>query len=237
MPAFAVMIFSSLHGIADAHATGPLKIGIDASYWALLGLLAVQLGVSAGGRITPATNRFYGISVALQSGYTLGMGALAIFLGWGSPGMAGTLALGAAALGAVLLLGKGYAQEIFQGLKRSLLTYWPARPAVSFLIMTYAALNSHNTSWGTKGLTRPDYLDAESDAGRAPRKFRKQHFDRFRVRTVALMLAANVGFFAFASSRGWMESFTGLRLVLGLFLAQVGIAFLGRIAIALKRPA
>jgi hypothetical protein len=31
-----------------------------------------------------------------------------------------------------------------------------------------------------------------------------------------------------------MESFTGLRLVLGLFLAQVGIAWLGRVAIALK---
>jgi Na+-transporting NADH:ubiquinone oxidoreductase subunit NqrB len=139
----------------------------------------------------------------------------------------------------VLLLGMGYAKEIFQGLKRSLLTYWPARPAVSFLIMTYAALNSHNTSWGTKGLTRPDYLDAEersgkSGTGHAPRKFRKRHFDRFRVKTVVLMLAANVGFYAFAASRGWMESFTGLRLVLGLVLAQVGIAYLGRIAIALK---
>ena len=239
MPAFAVMIFSSLHGIAAAHATGTLRVGIDASYWALLGLLAVQLGVSASGRITAATNRFYGVSVALQSAYTLGMGALVVFLAWGSPGLAGTLWLGGAALGAVLLLGMGYAREIFQGLKRSLLTYWPARPAVSFLIMTYAALNSHNTSWGTKGLTRPDYLDddvaaGKSVAGHAPRKFRKQHFDRFRLKTVALMLAANVGFYAFAASRGWMESFTGLRMVLLLVLAQVGIAWLGRIAIAVK---
>jgi hypothetical protein len=229
MPAFTLMIFSSLHGIAAAHAAGPLKAGIDASYWTLLGLLLVQLGVSASGRINAATNRFYGISVALQSGYTLGMGTLAVVLAWGSPGLAGTLLLGAAALGSVMLLGKGYAKEIFQGLKRSLFTYWPSRPAVAFLIMTYAALNSHNTSWGTKGLTRPDYLDDQ-----APRRFRKQHFDRFRVKTVALMLAANTGFFAFAASRGWMESFTGLRLVLGLFLAQVGIAWLGRVAIAFK---
>jgi hypothetical protein len=31
-----------------------------------------------------------------------------------------------------------------------------------------------------------------------------------------------------------MDSFTGLRIVLGLVLAQVGIAWLGRLAIALK---
>jgi cellulose synthase/poly-beta-1,6-N-acetylglucosamine synthase-like glycosyltransferase len=232
MPAFALMIFSSLHGIAAAHATGALATGIDVAYWALLALLLVQLGVSATGRNSATTNRFYGISVVLQTGYTLAMAGLAAFLARGSPGFTGTLLLGGVAVGSVMLLGRGYASEIFQGLKRSLLTYWPARPAVAFLIMTYAALNSHDTSWGTKGLTRPDYLDEGGDS--RPRRFRKEHFSRFRARTVGLMLAANAGFFAFAQSHGWMDSFTGLRVVLGLVLAQVAVAWLGRLAIALE---
>jgi len=164
------------------------------------------------------------------------MGALVAVLAWDAPGFMETLLLGGASLAAVLLLGKGYAKEIYRGLVRSLLTYWPARPAVSFLVMTYAALNSHNTSWGTKGLTRPDYLREEGTGTgtAAPPRFRKEHFGRFRLKTVALMLAANLGFFAFVASRGWMDSFTGLRVVLGLILAQVGVAWLGRAAIALK---
>jgi hypothetical protein len=106
---------------------------------------------------------------------------------------------------------------------------------VSFLIMTYAALNSHNTSWGTKGLTRPHYLDEAEPAGRgAPRKFHKRHFEHFRLKTVLLMIVANAGFYALAVRGGWTTSFAGLESVLWLLLAQIGVAFIGRIVIAFR---
>jgi chitin synthase len=231
MPAFAVIIFASLHGIAATHADGALRLGIDAAFVGLLALLGVQLAVSASGRVTRAANRFYGISIAVQTGYTLGMGALAIWLARDASGLVGTLALAAVALGAVFGLARNYAREICRGLWRSLSTYWPSRPAVSFLVMTHAALNSHDTSWGTKGLTTPDYLENGSGSGEEPRRQRKMRFDRFRASTVACMLAANVGFYAFAAERGWTESFTGLRVVLGLVLTQIGVAALGHVAI------
>lgn len=237
MPAFTVLIFSSLHhfGVQAVGASGPWRVLIDGSFAGLLLLLGVQLAVSASGRITPATNRFYGFSIACQTLYTLGMTTLVIAGNLALPAIVKPLLLLVAMLGAVLALAHGYAREVFQGLLRCLVTYWASRPAVSFLIMTYAALNSHNTSWGTKGLTRPQYLDEAVQTGAiAGRSFQKQHFQGFRRKTVLLMVAANVGFYALAAQGGWTTSFTGLEAVLCLLLAQIAVASVGRLAIALK---
>jgi len=223
MPAFAVLIFSSLHhfGAQSLGESGPWRALADFSFVGLLGLLATQLAVSASGRITPATNRFYGFSIACQTLYTLAMTALAIVGNLRAPEIVKPLILFGAMLGAVLVLARGYAREVFRGLTGCLATYWGSRPAVSFLIMTNAALNSHNTSWGTKGLTRPQYLEEAV-----------QDFKRFRLKTVLLMLAANVGFYALAVRGGWTTSFAGIEAVLCLLLAQIAVAFVGRLAIA-----
>ncbi|HEV7608500.1 MAG TPA: hypothetical protein VGO61_14240 [Steroidobacteraceae bacterium] len=226
MPAFAVLIFSSLHHFAAlaVGAGGPWRALVDASFFGLLALLGTQLAVSASGRITAATNRFYGFSIACQTLYTLCMTALVIGGNLHVAAIVKPLTLLAVMLVAVLVLAHGYAREVFRGLLRCLVTYWTSRPAVSFLIMTYAALNSHNTSWGTKGLTRPHYLDEAVRAG----------FEHFRLKTVLLMVAANAGFYTLAVRGGWTTSFAGLESVLWLLLAQIGVAFIGRFVIALR---
>jgi chitin synthase len=226
MPAFAVLIFSSLHhfGAQSLGESSPWRTLADSSFVGLLMLLATQLAVSASGRITPATNRFYGFSIACQTVYMLAMTTLVVAGNLHVPAIVRPLILLGAMLGAVLVLAHGYAREVFRGLLRCLATYWGSRPAVSFLIMTYAALNSHNTSWGTKGLTRPQYLEGAV-----------QDFRRFRLKTVLLMLGANAGFYALAVRAGWTTSFAGVEVVLWLLLAQIAVAFVGRIAIAWRK--
>jgi hypothetical protein len=124
----------------------------------------------------------------------------------------------------LLSLSAWYAREIFHGYTRSLLQYWFSRPAVAFLIMTYSALNSHNTSWGTKGLNRPHYVNGGA----------KRQFDRFRLKTVGTMLIANVLFYVYAVDQGWTSSHRGLEIVLWLIAAQTAFAFVARIAIEIR---
>ncbi len=238
MPGFAVLVFSSLHhwAVRAAGTGGLLRGAVDWSYWGLLALLLVQLAVSASGRITATTNRFFGVSIAYQSGFTLLMTLLAIFGNFAVPGVDKTCWLLAAVLGAVLILAWGYARDVFRGLLSCTVVHWASRPAMAFLIKTHAALNSHNTSWGTKGLRRRHSGPGEGDTTERPeRDPRARRFQRFRLKTALLMLLANAGFYAFATARGWSTSLTGLDLVLLMILTQIGIAFIGPAVKALKK--
>jgi chitin synthase len=226
MPAFAVMIFTSLHHLAaDAVGARPLFQGIvHAGYAAVLCLLAAQLAVSWRGRLDLATSRFFSASIVFQTYYAMSTTAAIIAANFDRPDFKRPLLLLGAVLVGLMLLSAWYAREIFHGFTRSLLRYWFSRPAVAFLIMTYSALNSHNTSWGTKGLNRLRYHDGCA----------RRRFDRFRLKTVATMLTANVLFYAYAVHEGWTRSNLGLEIVLWLIAAQTGFAFIARIAIELK---
>lgn len=236
MPACALMLFSSLHHIVSSSPGMSAARGlINWAFACVLGLLATQLAISATGKLTPRTDRFFSFSMAFQTVYVLALSAVAIAANLTSTELMAPLALLALVLGAVLLLSRWYARSILDGLAKSLLIYWASRPAVAFMVMTHAALNSHDTSWGTKGLNRPSYLDDVGREGSAEvRHFRKRHFDFFRWKTVSLVLIANTGFYALAAAQGWTRSFAGIEAVLTLILAQVSIAFLARAVIAFK---
>ena len=226
MPAFAVMIFTSLHNLAaDTVSVSPLFRSIaHAGYGVVLCLLGAQLVVAWRGRLDVRTNRFFSASIAFQTFYTMATTAVIIAGNFTRPELMRPLLLLGTVLVALMVLSVWYAQEIFHGFTRSLLRYWFSRPAVAFLIMTYSALNSHNTSWGTKGLNRPHYLDGCA----------RQQFDHFRLATVGAMLTANVLFYAYAVNHGWTRSYGGLEVVLGVVAAQTGFAFLARIVIELQ---
>jgi hypothetical protein len=135
----------------------------------------------------------------------------------------------------VLGLAIWYAKDIGKGVTKSLVGYFISRPAVAFLLITHSALNSHNTSWGTKGLNRPGYLDdivEEREAGLR----RKRLFDWFRVKVVLLMLIANVIFYITAEKYGWMSSVRGLQIIAGLLSIQLVMAFLAKASLSIKLP-
>jgi chitin synthase len=237
MPAFSVILFTSLHHLAFEAVGGEAWFrGIaHAAYAVLLGLLGSQLLVSSSGRLDGRTNRFFGASIAYQTIYALAAVALIVGVDLARSEVPRSLLLLIGVMSGLLLLALWNGKEIYRAFTKSLLGYWFSRPAVAFLIMTHAALNSHNTSWGTKGLTRPRYLDDEADVNRhAGMTFRKKHFDRFRLKTVAIMLMTNVLFYGYAVSHGWTHSSVGVEIVLYLMLAQIGIAFLARVGIAAK---
>jgi chitin synthase len=236
-PAFSVILFTSLHHLAVEAVGGEVWFrGIaHVAYAVLLGLLGSQLLISVRGTLDRRTDRFFGVSIAYQTIYTLATAALILGASLARSEIPRPLLLLMGVWSGLLLLASWSAREICRAFIKSILGYWFSRPAVAFLIMTHAALSSHNTSWGTKGLTRPRYLDDEADVSRrASMTFRKKHFDRFRLKTVALMLTTNVLFYGYAVAHGWTQSFLGVEIVLCLMLAQIGVALLARVSIAAK---
>jgi chitin synthase len=231
-PGGVVLVYAGLLHLATAALpAGGLAAGaLTASYLVVLALLAAQLVVSASGRLSAATNRFIGATVGIQM----------VFIATCT-----TIAAAGAALGRVserplvmilsvasgmALLGAVYARDVTRGWRRSLVSYLLSRPAMAFLLVTHALLNSQNTSWGTKGLNRPHYLDDEADpAKRATMTYRKVDFDRFRNGTVVALAICNVGFVLWGWAQGWFASAGGLELVLGITLVQIGFGLAARV--------
>lgn len=231
MPALAAMIFASLHHGASASMPARwLQHSLDLAYAGILTLQAAQLILSAFCKMTERINRFFNFSICYQTWFTLTASILLVLGNLDNAALSVLLYEFGATVFGILVLSALYAREIFNGLAKYLVTYWAARPAVAFLIMTHAALNSHDTSWGTKGLTRPHYLDDRGHGRRLSRSFTLRHFELFRWKTVMLMLSANGLLFAYASYVGWTSSFRGLQVVLALVLAQIAVAITARVA-------
>ncbi len=234
MPAFALVIFTSLHQLTSAVVTGQVALSglVDVAYGGLLLLLAAQLWVAARGSVSSRTNRFIRYSIGYQTIYTAAGATIVVAANLTTLQLALPLGLLATMLVGVLLLSKWYSNEIYQGYLKSLPAYLFSRPAVAFMIMTYAALNSNNTSWGTKGLNTPQYVASHSGTSCATNpQHVKRSFDRFRTASVLVMLLANASLFLTASAQGWMTSFTGIAVVLSLLCLQVATAFGARIAV------
>lgn len=232
VPAFSLMIYGSVHAVVRQSALdhSPLAALIDVAYGGVLALLAAQIVISARGTLNSDTNRFFSVSIVYQMAYLVAGGAAIVLGNLASPAMHETAMLFVAVIVGVLSVAQLYAKDIVRGLGRSLFNYVFSRPAIAFTIMTHSALNSHNTSWGTKGLNRPQYLDDDADPLRyAQTKYHKKDFDGFRVKAALTMLITNGFFYAFASRAGWTRSLTGVKIVLGLLLAQIIMALGARL--------
>jgi chitin synthase len=232
VPAFSLMIYGSVHAVMRQSVldNSTLVALIDVAYGGVIALLAAQIVISARGALNRNTNRFFSVSIVYQMSYLVA-GSAAIVLGnLASPAMHETAILFVAMIVSLLSVAHLYAKDIVRGLGRSLFNYVFSRPAIAFTVMTHSALNSHNTSWGTKGLNRPQYLDDDVDPLKyAQTKYHKKDFDGFRVKVVLTMLIANGFFYAFASQVRWTRSLTGVKIVLGLLLAQIIMALSARL--------
>jgi chitin synthase len=233
-PAFTVMIFTSLHRLSmPVLMDTPFQIVGNIAYFAVMTLLLMQLAISATGRLNVTTERFFSVSIKSQSAYLVITSILAVV--GNTKATLESLLFFVAVISGVLGLAIWYARDISKGMAKSIVGYFVSRPAVAFLLITHSALNSHNTSWGTKGLNRPGYLDDIVESREAGLK-RKRQFDWFRVKTVLLMLAANMLFYVMAEKSGWIASVQGLQIVAGLLSVQLAMAIIAKAYLSVKLP-
>jgi len=231
-PAFTAIIYTSLYRLSNQTLAGTsFYMAGNVAYVSMMGLLLVQLIISATGRLNATTERFFSVSIKLQSAFVIVTALLAV--AGNLTTTLSTLLWFVVMICSVLGLAVWYAKDISNGMAKSLVGYFVSRPAVAFLLITHSALNSHNTSWGTKGLNRPEYLDDIVESREAGLN-RKRQFDWFRIKAVLLMIACNVLFYTMAENYDWIASLRGLQIVAGLLSMQLLMAIVAKACLSLK---
>ncbi len=192
------------------------KSGIE-TFWILtVAALIFQLALSYYGKLNEFSEKIIRFSLNIQIVNIL-INVLIIFsLGNVMSGyfLFTTLALGM--FSGYILLAYFYSQKLSIQILKNVVQYTVCRLPVKAFLMTYSIFNSHDTSWGTKGLdARP--IDQDTQL--------KAHYTRFRTAAISIFLVSNILLYAIFYQIDWLNSIYTIAGMTAIICAQIVAAF------------
>jgi cellulose synthase/poly-beta-1,6-N-acetylglucosamine synthase-like glycosyltransferase len=189
LPAIAFLFVASLTGHAIALLAGlpAMRTGLELLSGAALAALVAQLSLCVKGRLSPRRIAFFRHSIGLQGSVAALALAVNLLLGE-SIVLAALFAFLCLALPLASLAGHRHmSRNVLKGAPFAVLNYY----LVPAAIWMFAICNSHDNSWGTKGL-----LSSEPSAGNGRLAEAAQHaaFVRFRNAYASAWLGGNLCF-------------------------------------------
>lgn len=193
-------------------AMGSLGVLVLASI-VLQGILAWR------GKLSSTSDRINTLCLGLQSAFLV-LNTIIVLLSWQFPMLALLLLIVPISY---IGITAGYGRELAQRLSTNIVQYMFIRLPVKTYLMTYSIFNAHNTSWGTKGLSKSVHELGSVDV--------RKRYQRFRIFIIGLFLLTNLSLYGAALYSGMLNNVMTIYGVLTVLFIQLAIAFAAMISV------
>ncbi|PCK08631.1 MAG: hypothetical protein COA42_08130 [Alteromonadaceae bacterium] len=202
--------------VAQAYSgSALLSAAVKASAFVVFFIMFSEFLLSLRGRLDGLALRLFTISRKVQASFVVVLGVLAM----SSPG-----AWVCVVLCLVLLLSQAASASLGGDRRARSILYHsllvaPLRPAIAFGLWTYAICNTHDNSWGTKGLDKPEYLEGDNNGSNGKSESIRSRFLCFRKYTVLTWFVTNLSILAGLSAISGSQAPVLIPTVLALLTA------------------
>jgi len=224
-PALLFLVYLGIHNQLKEFSNPLLKNYFSLVEVIMVGLISLQFLCALGGRLNKFSLTIFGAAIAIQSLYLLSSAIVfmsTIFTG-GISVVHAQVALIVLSVPIAAAL-KSHAQLI--SILKYFLPYTILRPGFALLFWSYAVFNSHDNSWGTKGLHQPKYSSKNSADCHT-----RRNYVNFRNSFAAIWLTTNI----MLSFTMWMALNSSPMSLLQLILGVMNLNIVFSIGVLMRK--